>query len=92
MRVFQAFKPLLEMGDEDWHGIIDNNLNGTANTVRAFAPALVKNGRVSDDSGVVDAGAVRDEDWIGLFGFEAGDSRADEVGGAGVGQVQDHGE
>jgi NAD(P)-dependent dehydrogenase (short-subunit alcohol dehydrogenase family) len=38
----QAFKPLLEMEDEDWHDIIDNNLNGTANTVRAFAPALVR--------------------------------------------------
>lgn len=46
MRVSQGFKLLLEMGDEDWHGVIDNNLNGTANTVRAFAPALVKNGRV----------------------------------------------
>ena len=41
----QAFKPLLEMEDPDWHDIIDNNLNGTANTVRAFAPHLVKNGK-----------------------------------------------
>ncbi|MGA7157229.1 MAG: SDR family NAD(P)-dependent oxidoreductase [Acidobacteriaceae bacterium] len=40
----QAFKPLLEMEDRDWNDIIDNNLNGTANTVRAFAPALVKRG------------------------------------------------
>ena len=40
----QAFKPLLEMEDDDWHDIIDNNLNGTANTVRAFAPALVRRG------------------------------------------------
>jgi NAD(P)-dependent dehydrogenase (short-subunit alcohol dehydrogenase family) len=40
----QAFKPLLEMEDADWHDIIDNNLNGTANTVRAFAPALVRRG------------------------------------------------
>ena len=41
----QAFKPLLEMEDADWYDVIDNNLNGTANTVRAFAPHLVKNGR-----------------------------------------------
>ena len=41
----QAFKPLLEMEDRDWHDVIDNNLNGTANTVRAFAPLLVKRGR-----------------------------------------------
>ncbi len=41
----QAFKPLLEMEDHDWHDVIDNNLNGSANTVRAFAPALVKQGK-----------------------------------------------
>jgi NAD(P)-dependent dehydrogenase (short-subunit alcohol dehydrogenase family) len=40
----QAFKSLLEMEDADWDDIIDNNLNGTANTVRAFAPALVRRG------------------------------------------------
>ena len=40
----QAFKPLLEMEDQDWHDVIDINLNGTANTIRAFAPSLVKRG------------------------------------------------
>ena len=40
----QTFKPLLEMDDADWHDTINNNLNGTANTVRAFAPHLVKRG------------------------------------------------
>ncbi len=40
----QTFKPLLEMDDDDWHDTINNNLNGTANTVRAFAPYLVKRG------------------------------------------------
>ena len=40
----QAFKPLLEMEDHDWHDVIDNNLNGTANAVRVFAPILVKQG------------------------------------------------
>jgi NAD(P)-dependent dehydrogenase (short-subunit alcohol dehydrogenase family) len=38
----QAFKSLLEMEDVDWNDIIENNLTGTANTVRAFAPALVR--------------------------------------------------
>ncbi len=40
----QTFKPLLEMDDDDWHDTVNNNLNGTANTVRAFAPYLVKRG------------------------------------------------
>jgi NAD(P)-dependent dehydrogenase (short-subunit alcohol dehydrogenase family) len=41
----QVFKPLLEMEDAQWHDVIDNNLNGSANTLRAFAPLLVKNGK-----------------------------------------------
>jgi NAD(P)-dependent dehydrogenase (short-subunit alcohol dehydrogenase family) len=40
----QAFKPILEMGDADWHDQIDVNLNGTCNAIRAVAPYLVKNG------------------------------------------------
>ena len=40
----QAFKPLLEMEDADWHTQIDVNLTGTANVIRAFAPHLVKRG------------------------------------------------
>jgi len=44
----QRWKPLLDMQDSDWHDVIDNNLNGTANTIRAFAPKLVerKQGRI----------------------------------------------
>jgi NAD(P)-dependent dehydrogenase (short-subunit alcohol dehydrogenase family) len=44
----QRWKPLLDMEDSDWHDVIDNNLNGTANTIRAFAPKLVaqKKGRI----------------------------------------------
>jgi NAD(P)-dependent dehydrogenase (short-subunit alcohol dehydrogenase family) len=38
----QRWKPLLEMEDSDWRDVIENNLNGTANTIRAFAPQLVK--------------------------------------------------
>ncbi|MFN8132335.1 MAG: SDR family NAD(P)-dependent oxidoreductase [Solirubrobacteraceae bacterium] len=40
----QAFKPLLEMEDPDWHDQIDVNLTGTANALRAFAPAIVRRG------------------------------------------------
>ena len=41
----QRWKPLLEMEDSDWYDVIANNLNGTANTVRAFAPAMVERKR-----------------------------------------------
>jgi len=43
----QGWKPLMEMGDNDWCDQIENNLNGTANTVRAFGPKMVarKKGR-----------------------------------------------
>ena len=37
----QAFKPLLEMEDADWHDQIDVNLSGTCNAIRAVAPHLV---------------------------------------------------
>jgi len=36
----QVFAPLLDMDDAHWHDVIDTNLTGTANTVRAFAPAM----------------------------------------------------
>ena len=41
----QRWKPLLEMEDAEWRDVIENNLNGTANTIRAFAPKLVKRRR-----------------------------------------------
>jgi NAD(P)-dependent dehydrogenase (short-subunit alcohol dehydrogenase family) len=40
----QAFKPLLESEDADWHDQIDVNLTGTCNAIRAVAPYLVRNG------------------------------------------------
>ena len=40
----QSFWPILEMEDSDWHTTIDVNLTGTANAIRAFAPAMVKRG------------------------------------------------
>ncbi len=44
----QRWKKLLDMQDSDWRDVIDNNLNGTANTIRAFAPKMVeqKRGRI----------------------------------------------
>ena len=44
----QRWMPLLGMQDADWRDVIDNNLNGTANTLRAFAPGMVrqKGGRI----------------------------------------------
>jgi NAD(P)-dependent dehydrogenase (short-subunit alcohol dehydrogenase family) len=41
----QRWVPLLEMNDADWRDVIDNNLNGTANTLRAFAPKMVERRR-----------------------------------------------
>jgi NAD(P)-dependent dehydrogenase (short-subunit alcohol dehydrogenase family) len=37
----QCWVLLLEMEDTDWRDVIDNDLNGSANTVRAFAPMTV---------------------------------------------------
>ncbi len=44
----QRWMPLLQMQDSDWNDVIENNLNGTANTIRAFAPLMVprKYGRI----------------------------------------------
>jgi len=44
----QRWKPLLEMEDADWRDVIDINLNGSATTLRAFAPKMVarKRGRI----------------------------------------------
>ena len=44
----QRWVPLMEMTDADWRDVIDNNLNGTANTIRAFAPKMIprRHGRI----------------------------------------------
>jgi 3-oxoacyl-[acyl-carrier protein] reductase len=38
----------MDMDDADWRDLIDNSLNGTANTIRAFAPKMLprKFGRI----------------------------------------------
>jgi NAD(P)-dependent dehydrogenase (short-subunit alcohol dehydrogenase family) len=40
----QAFKPILDWEDSDWHDQINVNLTGTCNAMRAVAPYLVRNG------------------------------------------------
>jgi NAD(P)-dependent dehydrogenase (short-subunit alcohol dehydrogenase family) len=59
----QRWKGLMDMDDADWRDVIDNNLNGTANTIRAFAPKMIprKYGRIivlssiaAETGGVID--------------------------------------
>jgi NAD(P)-dependent dehydrogenase (short-subunit alcohol dehydrogenase family) len=72
----QRWKPLLEMEDSDWRDVIDNNLNGTANTIRAFAPKLVarKRGRIivlssmQGKHGTKDAASYSASKW-GILGL-----------------------
>jgi len=47
----QRWKALLEMEDSDRRDVIDNNLNGTANTIRAFAPKISQRSAPSTGSG-----------------------------------------
>ena len=44
----QIYGPLAEMADENWSNVIDVNLNGTANTLRAVIPHMIsrKSGRI----------------------------------------------
>jgi NAD(P)-dependent dehydrogenase (short-subunit alcohol dehydrogenase family) len=72
----QGWKPLLEMQDSDWADVIDNNLNGTANTIRAFAPKMVKSrkGRIivlssmQGKHGTKDAASYSASKW-GILGL-----------------------
>lgn len=72
----QYWKPLLDLEDSEWHDVIDNNLNGTANTIRAFAPKMVprKYGRIIVISsmqgrhGSKDAASYSASKW-GIFGL-----------------------
>lgn len=73
----QAFTPLLEMVDADWHDTIEVNLNGTANTLRAFGPHLVERGggrviltsSTQGQHGTLDGSAYSASKWaiIGLM-------------------------
>jgi NAD(P)-dependent dehydrogenase (short-subunit alcohol dehydrogenase family) len=72
----QRWISLLEMDDADWRDVIDNNLNGTANTVRAFAPKMVarKKGRfillssMQGKHGTKDAASYSASKW-GILGL-----------------------
>ena len=72
----QRWVPLLEMQDADWRDVIDNNLNGTANTIRAFAPKMVarKHGRIivlssmQGKHGTKDASSYSASKW-GILGL-----------------------
>jgi NAD(P)-dependent dehydrogenase (short-subunit alcohol dehydrogenase family) len=72
----QRWVPLMEMSDADWRDVIDNNLNGTANTVRAFAPKMIarKKGRLillssmQGKHGTKDASSYSASKW-GILGL-----------------------
>jgi NAD(P)-dependent dehydrogenase (short-subunit alcohol dehydrogenase family) len=76
----QRWKDLLEMEDSDWNDVIDNNVNGTANTVRAFAPTLCgqKSGRFILLSSMQGKHGTAGASY--LFGLQARHYRVDEVG------------
>jgi len=88
----QAFKPLLEMEDADWHDQIDCNLNGTANAIRTFAPLLVERGggriivtsSTQGQHGTLNGAAYSASKW-GIIGLM-------KISRAGIGQAQDHGQ
>ncbi|MGR6319473.1 SDR family oxidoreductase [Micromonospora soli] len=85
----QAFKPLLEMADRDWHDQIDVNLTGTANVLRVFAPLLVRRGggriivtsSTQGQHGTTHGSAYSASKW-GLIGLVK--SAALELGGHGI--------
>jgi len=72
----QRWVPLLDMEDSDWRDVIDNNLNGTANTIRAFAPGMVtrRHGRIivlssmQGKHGTKDASSYSASKW-GILGL-----------------------
>ena len=72
----QRWVSLLEMTDADWSDVIDTNLNGTANTIRAFAPKMVarQKGRIivlssmQGKHGTKDASSYSASKW-GILGL-----------------------
>lgn len=85
----QAFASLLEMEDADWHDTIDVNLTGTANAIRAFAPAMVEQGggriiltsSTQGQHGTLDGAAYSASKW-GIIGLMK--SAALELGPHGI--------
>jgi NAD(P)-dependent dehydrogenase (short-subunit alcohol dehydrogenase family) len=72
----QRWVPLMDMQDSDWDDVIANNLNGAANTIRAFAPKMVsrKYGRIivlssmQGKHGTKDAASYSASKW-GILGL-----------------------
>ena len=83
-RVSKGFKPLLEMEDKHWHDVIDVNLTGSANTLRAFAPVLVETeaGRAHHPGRVPTQGRHGSKDAAAYSRLEVGHLRPDENGRA----------
>jgi NAD(P)-dependent dehydrogenase (short-subunit alcohol dehydrogenase family) len=85
----QRWKSLLDMQDAEWRDVIDNNLNGTANTIRAFAPKMVprRSGRIivlssmQGKHGTKDASSYSASKW-GILGLMK--SAALELGEYGI--------
>ncbi len=89
-RAIQGWKPLMEMNDNDWRDQIDNNLNGTANTVRAFGPKMVARNKGRFILLASMQGRMGHEGWRRLLRVEVGHSRADEVRCVGARRLQYH--
>ncbi len=68
----QQFTPLLEMQDPDWHITIDVNLTGTANAIRAFAPAMVNRRRRPNHRDYLHTGKTRNDVRSRLLSIEMG--------------------
>ncbi|EYB66804.1 hypothetical protein DEIPH_ctg069orf0005 [Deinococcus phoenicis] len=85
----QVFAPLLEMSDAQWNDVIDTNLTGTANTVRAFAPLMAEReyGRIivtasgQGKKGFRHGSSYAASKW-GIIGFMK--SAAMDLGGHGI--------
>ena len=85
----QTFTPLLELEDADWNDTIDINLTGTANAIRAFAPAIVDRGggriivtsSTQGQHGTLDGAAYSASKW-GIIGLMK--SAALELGPFGI--------
>jgi NADP-dependent 3-hydroxy acid dehydrogenase YdfG len=87
----QAFKPILDWQDSECQEMIDVNLTGTCNAIRAVAPHLVKNGcgRIIVTSSTqgrhgTKFGAAYSASKWGIIGLM--------IGGARARRAQDHGE
>ena len=80
----QRWMPLLETQDADWRDVIDNNLNGTANTIQRLRAQNGCPSKGPHHRFIVDARQTRDQGCLQLFGLKVGHPRVDEIGGFGT--------